>query len=78
MILVETIVARPRKNNTAAYMAKIVRKSEGKVVYRETATFDIGYIKTIPAHAAAVHGVVPSTEGIGLARVALCSRRIRS
>jgi len=35
-----TIVTRPRKDNTTAYMAKIVRKSEGKVIYRETETFD--------------------------------------
>lgn len=35
-----TIVTRPRKNRTAAYMAKIIRKSEGKVIYRETATFE--------------------------------------
>jgi|TARA_A100001391_G_scaffold65878_5_gene41513 integrase len=36
-----------------------------------TLSIDIGYIKTILAHAAAVHGVILSTEGIDLARIAL-------
>lgn len=36
-----------------------------------TVSIDIGYIKTILSHAAAVHGVVASTEGIDLARIAL-------
>lgn len=35
-----TIVARQRKNKTTAYMAKIVIRREGKVVHRETETFD--------------------------------------
>jgi integrase len=36
-----------------------------------TLGIDLGYIKTILAHAAAVHGVVVSTEGVDLARIAL-------
>jgi integrase len=36
-----------------------------------TLGFDLGYIKTILSHAAAVHGVTLSTEQIALARVAL-------
>jgi integrase len=32
---------------------------------------DLGYIKTILSHAAAVHGMIVSTESIGLARIAL-------
>jgi integrase len=35
-----TIVARDRKNGTKAYMAKIILKREGKVVHRESETFD--------------------------------------
>lgn len=35
-----TIVARKRKDKTTAYMAKIVIRREGKVVHRETQTFD--------------------------------------
>jgi len=35
-----TIVARKRKNGTTAYMAKIILKREGKVVYRESETFE--------------------------------------
>ena len=37
----------------------------------ETVGIDLGYIKTILSHAAAVHGVVVSTEPIDLARIAL-------
>jgi integrase len=36
-----------------------------------TLSIDLGYIKTILSHAAAVHGVILSTEPIALARVAL-------
>jgi hypothetical protein len=36
-----------------------------------TLGIDLGYIKTILSHAAAVHGVVLSTEPIALARIAL-------
>jgi hypothetical protein len=36
-----------------------------------TVAIDLGYIKTILSHAAAVHGVVVSTEPIDLARIAL-------
>ncbi len=36
-----------------------------------TVGIDLGYIKTILSHAAAVHGVVISTEPIDLARIAL-------
>jgi integrase len=36
-----------------------------------TVGIDLGYIKTILSHAAAVHGIVVSTESIGLARIAL-------
>jgi integrase len=36
-----------------------------------TLGIDLGYIKTILAHAAAVHGIVVCTEDIGLARIAL-------
>jgi integrase len=36
-----------------------------------TVSIDLGYIKTIFSHAAAVHGVVVSTEPINLARIAL-------
>jgi len=36
-----------------------------------TVGIDLGYIKTILSHAAAVHGVVVSTEPIDLARIAL-------
>jgi DNA-binding transcriptional LysR family regulator len=36
-----------------------------------TAAIDLGYIKTILSHAAAVHDIVVSTESIGLARIAL-------
>ena len=36
-----------------------------------TLGIDLGYIKTILSHAAAVHGVVVSTEPIALARIAL-------
>jgi len=36
-----------------------------------TVGIDLGYIKTILSHAAAVHGVVLSTEPIDLARIAL-------
>jgi integrase len=36
-----------------------------------TLGMDLGYIKTIVSHAAAVHGIVVSMEGIGLARIAL-------
>lgn len=35
-----TIVPRRRKNGSTAYMAKIIIKREGKVVLRETQTFD--------------------------------------
>lgn len=35
-----TIVARKRKNGTMAYMAKIIIEREGKVVHRESKTFD--------------------------------------
>lgn len=35
-----TIVPRPRKDGTTAYMAKIILKRKGKVVHRETQTFD--------------------------------------
>lgn len=35
-----TIVERPRKNRTTAYMAKIVLKREGEIVHRETETFE--------------------------------------
>lgn len=34
-----TIVARPRKDKTTAYMAKIILKREGRVVHRESQTF---------------------------------------
>jgi integrase len=36
-----------------------------------TLGMDLGYIKTIASHAAAVHGIVISMEGISLARIAL-------
>jgi integrase len=36
---VGTIVARPRKDKTTAYMAKIILKREGRVVHRESQTF---------------------------------------
>ncbi len=36
-----------------------------------TVSIDIGYIKTILSHAAAVHGVLVSTEQVSLARIAL-------
>jgi integrase len=36
-----------------------------------TVGIDLGYIKTILSHAAAVHGIVVSTEPIALARIAL-------
>lgn len=36
-----------------------------------TLSIDLGYIKTILSHAAAVHGIYASTEGIDLARIAL-------
>jgi len=36
-----------------------------------TLGIDLGYIKTILSHAAAVHGVVVATEPIALARIAL-------
>lgn len=36
-----------------------------------TVGIDLGYIKTILSHAAAVHGVIASTEPIDLARIAL-------
>jgi integrase len=36
-----------------------------------TLGIDLGYIKTILSHAAAVHGIVVSTENIALARIAL-------
>lgn len=36
-----------------------------------TLAIDLGYIKTILCHAAAVHGIVVSTESINLARIAL-------
>lgn len=36
-----------------------------------TVGIDLGYIKTILSHAAAVHGVVVSTEGVDLGRIAL-------
>ncbi|MHB0785551.1 site-specific integrase [Bradyrhizobium sp. 5.13L] len=35
-----TIVERPRKKGGKAYMAKIIVKREGKVIHRETETFD--------------------------------------
>jgi len=35
-----TIVERPRKSGGKAYMAKIILKREGKVIHRETQTFD--------------------------------------
>jgi hypothetical protein len=35
-----TIVERPRKKSGKAYMAKIILKREGKVIHRETETFD--------------------------------------
>lgn len=35
-----TIVDRPRADGTTAYMAKIILKRKGKVVHRETKTFD--------------------------------------
>jgi len=35
-----TIVERPRKKGGKAYMAKIILKREGKVIHRETETFD--------------------------------------
>jgi integrase len=36
-----------------------------------TLSIDLGYVKTVLTHAAAVHGVVAPTEGVELARVAL-------
>lgn len=36
-----------------------------------TLSIDLGYIKTILSHAAAVHGIVAPTEGVDLARIAL-------
>ena len=36
-----------------------------------TLGMDLGYIKTIVSHAAAVHGIIVPTDGIGLARIAL-------
>lgn len=36
-----------------------------------TVSIDLGYIKTILSHAAAVHGVIISTEPVDLARIAL-------
>ncbi|HRO14585.1 MAG TPA: site-specific integrase [Paracoccus sp. (in: a-proteobacteria)] len=36
-----------------------------------TLSIDLGYIKTILCHAAAVHGISVSTEGVDLARIAL-------
>jgi integrase len=36
-----------------------------------TLGMDLGYIRTIVSHAAAVHGITVSTDGIGLARIAL-------
>lgn len=36
-----------------------------------TLGIDLGYIKTILSHAAAVHGIVVSTESVNLARIAL-------
>src|SRR5690606_13966962 len=36
-----------------------------------TLGIDLGYIKTILSHAAAVHGVVVSSEGVDQARIAL-------
>ena len=36
-----------------------------------TLGIDLGYIKTILSHAAAVHGIILSTQGIDLARIAL-------
>ncbi|MFZ5692482.1 MAG: tyrosine-type recombinase/integrase [Pseudomonadota bacterium] len=35
-----TIVERPRKNGGKAFMAKIILKRDGKVIHRETQTFD--------------------------------------
>lgn len=35
-----TIVKRRRDNGTAAYMAKIILKRKGKIIHRETKTFD--------------------------------------
>lgn len=36
-----------------------------------TVGIDLGYIKTILSHAAAVHGIIAPTEGVDLARIAL-------
>ena len=36
-----------------------------------TAGIDLGFIKTILSHAAAVHGIIAPTEGIDLAQIAL-------
>ncbi|WP_333684808.1 site-specific integrase [Pontibaca methylaminivorans] len=36
-----------------------------------TLSIDLGYIKTILSHAAAVHGLIAPTEGVDLARIAL-------
>jgi hypothetical protein len=43
-----------------------------------TVGIDLGYIKTILSHAAAVHGVVVSTEPIDLARIAVCTEKPKS
>jgi len=42
-----------------------------------TLGIDLGYIKTILSHAAAVHGMIVSTESIGLAHIALAPTRPR-
>lgn len=35
-----TIIERPRANGSVAYLAQILLKSDGKVVHRESRTFD--------------------------------------
>jgi len=35
-----TIIGRTRKDGSTAYLAQILRKSKGQIVYRESQTFD--------------------------------------
>jgi integrase len=52
-------------------LIKFGKERAGEGAGPVTVGIDLGYIKTIFSHAAAVHGVVVSTEPIDLARIAL-------
>ena len=64
---------RRRKNGSIGYTAIIRLKRDGKAVVSESTTpsADVGYLKLVLTHAAAVHGINLKVEPVDLARVSL-------